>query len=496
MTLLLITLFLIIFSLIANFFSAYKKLFIIISIFFVFLFYFFLVKTFYNIDCFYPSSNIQYNLFCSNYYNLIIDSLKKHKLYIGEEDINNEHYFVIHKNNSKQELNLLDTSIYKNKIYLYFGITPVLLFYLPFNLITTLYLTDKFLVFILSCLIFILSIFLIKKITQKITDINNLPTNIIIIIIFLVGFCNLLPFLLIRAAIYEVAISNAMFLLLISFCLFYYYIYTKNLKKQKILTFFISLTLCFAVGARPYFVLFIPIFFFFIIYIKYKETQNLKSIIQITILFLIPCLIYGSFIALYNYLRFESIFEFGLKYQINHLDLYNYKPNIQDFFTTLKNNLFLLPGMNEKTIFSLTKLSGHGLGKDYITGAIWMCPIIFILSFIPFFLKELYKKEKKILPFLSTMILVIIISIITTSFFGMVIRYIFEYLSIMLILSVIMYIYYITKIEDALSKIFFNFIFTMFFAYSFFINISLLFSICQDSAYYSKEYLFFIKLLF
>lgn len=495
MILFLITLSLIFFSIIANFFSKQKKIFIIISIFLVFSFYFFLTKTFYNVDCFYPSSKIQYNLFCSNYYNLIIDSLKEHKLYIGE-DTGDEHYFFINKNDSKQKLNLLDTSTYKDKIYLYFGITPVLLFYLPFNFITKLYLTDKFLVFILSCLIFILSLFLIKKTTQKITDITNLPINTIIIIIFFIGFCNLLPFLLIRSAIYEVAISNAIFLLLISFCLFYYFIYTESSKKQKILTFFLSLTLCLAVGARPYYVLFIPVFFFFVIYIKYKETKNLKHIFKITVLFLIPCVIYGLFIAIYNYVRFDSIFEFGFKYQINHLDLYNYKPSIKDFLIGLKNNLFLLPDMNEKTIFSLTKTCEHRLGNDYITGAIWMCPIIFILSFVPFFLKKIYKKDKKIFFFLSTMTSVIIISVITTSFFGMVTRYIFEYLSIMIILSVIIYIFYVTKIEDCLLKNFFNLMLTLFFAYSFFINISLLLSIYQDSAYYSKEYFYLIKILF
>lgn len=495
MTLFLITLSLTVFSLIANFFSKYKKIFIIISILFVFSFYFFLVKSFYNFSSFYPSTNIQHNLFCSNYYNLLADSLRKYKLYIGTK-IDDEHSSIVSQNSYEQELNLLDTSVYKDKIYLYFGITPVLLFYLPFNLFTNLYLTDRLLVFILFCFIFLISVFLIKKISQKITDVNKIPTNIIIITIFFVGFCNLSSFLLIRAAIYEVAISNSIFLLLISFCLFYYYIYTENLKKQQILVFFLSLTLCLAVGARPYYILFIPIFFFSVLYARYKETPNLKAIIKTIILFLIPCLIYGIILALYNYFRFDSILEFGWRYQLNHLDLYNYKPTIKDFVIGLKNNLFLLPDMNESTIFSLTKTSGHRLGCDYIIGAIWICPIIFILSFIPFFLKEIYRKNLKIFIFLSTMVLVAGVTVIITSVFGMVMRYIFEYVSIMIILSAVIYIFYITKIKDTLTKIFFNFMFTIFFIYSFFINISSLLSIYRDSAYYSRAYFFFIKFLF
>ena len=495
MTLFLITLSLTIFSLIAIFFPKYKKFFVIVSVIFIFSFYFFLVKSFYNVTSFYPSTDIKHSLFCSNYYNLLVDSLKKCKLYIGTR-VDGKYSSIVSQNSHEPNFYLLDTSIYKDKIYLYFGITPVLLFYLPFNLFTTLYLTDRLLVFILSCFIFLISVFLIKKTAQKITDINNLPTNIIIITIFFVGFCNLSPFLLIRSAIYEVAISSSIFLLLISFCLFYYYIYTDGLKKQEVLTFFLSLTLCLSVGARPYYILFIPIFFFSVLYIRYKETQNLKIIGRTIILFFIPCLIYGTILASYNYFRFDSIFEFGLKYQLNHLNLYNYKPAIKDFVIGLKNNLFLLPDMNESTIFSLTKTSGHRLGCDYIIGAIWICPVIFILSFIPFFFKEIYRKDLKIFIFLLTMSLVVGVTVIITSVFGMAMRYIFEYVSIMMILSFIIYIFYITKTKDKLTKIFFNFMLTIFFIYSFFINISSLLSIYRDSAYYSRAYFFFINLLF
>ena len=119
------------------------------------------------------------------------------------------------------------------------------------------------------------------------------------------------------------------------------------------------------------------------------------------------------------------------------------------------------------------------MGNDYITGAIWMCPIIFILSFVPFFLKKIYKKDKKIFFFLSTMTSVIIISVITTSFFGMVTRYIFEYLSIMIILSLIFFNYLYSQIQNKLLKYYINILFTIMVAYSVFINISLLF--CKEN---------------
>ena len=478
MTLLLIIILLVLFSLISTLFYKYKKVFICFSILLVFGFYFFLSVNFFNKESFFPSKNIQYNLFCSNYYNLLVDSIKEYKLYISD-NINDIKSFYIETNNSTQKLYLIDTSVYKNKVYLYFGITPVIFFYLPFNLITHLYLTDKFLVFILSCFIFLLSLFLIKKVSEQITDINKIPSNIVILCIFLTGCCNLLPFLVIRSTIYEVAITTAVFLLLITFCLFYYYINTKALKTQKILNFCISLTLCLSVGARPHYVLFVVLFFFVIIWLKYNETKKIKDIIYSAFIFFVPCLIYGSLIALYNYIRFDSIFEFGWHYQINHLNLFDYKMTITDFFIGLKNNLFIPPSINGTTLFSLTKTSGHRLGCEFITGTIWTCPIIFILFFIPKFLKTFYKKDINIFVFLLTIILTMIISFIISDIFGMVIRYLFEYLHIMIILSLIIFLFYISKVKDRTLKNFFNYLFILIFVFSLFMNISLLF--CEDN---------------
>jgi hypothetical protein len=475
MKLLLLLLILLLLSIILK---KYKKLLVLFSVLFIISFYFFLSANFFYRESFYPKKNINYYNLCCNYYNLLTDSLKKHQLnFLADKKIDYENYhFYINSN----QLILLDTSVYKNKIYLYFGITPVLLFYLPFNLITGLYLTDKFIVFILSCFIFLISLFIVKKILESITETKNIPVNLIILSIFLIGICNLLPFLVIRTAIYEVAITTAIFLLLITFCSFYYYITTKNLKIKYILTFCISLTLCLTVGARPHYILFIPIFFFAVICLQLKEKNNLKSIINSVIIFLIPCLIYGTILALYNYLRFDSIFEFGWKYQINPQNQAKFIPSIKDFIICLQNNFFLVPNINDTTIFSLTETSGHSIGNEYVTGIVWTCPVILILLFIPHFLKRIYKENSNTFIFILTLLLVTTVNIITLNFFGMLLRYIFEYLCLMIILSVLIFLFYISRIKDKLLKNFFNIIFMFIFVYSVFINISLLF--CKENA--------------
>ncbi len=469
-------------SLSANVVKKYKKIFFLFSILIVLSFYFFLSKNFFYPENFYPNKEVSYCKLCCNYYDLLTDSIKEKKLYILADRIG-DYFFSIKRNNNSIILDLLDTSLYKGRIYLYFGVTPVLLFYLPFNFITGLYLTDKFLVFILSILIFLLSIFLVKEILKKANVVSS--TNNDIISVFLIGICNLLPFILMRTAIYEVAITTALILVLLSVCLLSLYLETKSLKKQNFIILFLSCSLCLAVGARPHSVLFIPIFLFSIVYSKYHENKDMKDIMRQISVFLIPCIIVGTMLALYNYFRFDSIFEFGWKYQLNPHNQQNFVPQFSDFIISIKNNFFKLPDMNEKTIFSLAKTYGHQVGNESIVGIVWSCPIILFLTLLPNFLKKLYKENRNAFILSFVILSVAVINAFVTCFIGMIIRYVFEYLSLIVILAITIFLYYIETTKDKILKAFLYIVFIFIFYCSVFINISLLF--CKENLYTHPE---------
>lgn len=478
MTLLIVIFLLIVLSLITNIFKKrnIRFSFICFSVLSILFFYLFLSVSLLGRTQILPNNENQIYAPCGNFYNELIKSILDNRLNIFDNIVIPKELYPNYNKIIKKYHYLKDTSLYKGKIYLYFGITPTIIFYLPFHLLTNLYLTDKLLTLILSYLSFLFSLFLLYSITKRYI---NIPISINIVTIFFIGFCNLLPFLIVRSFIYQVAVITANVLLLGAFCLFYYFANTKNNKFQNVFVFFISLSLCLAVGARPHYVLFIPIFFFSIIYLKYKESAKTDNIFKTILIFLMPCIIYGSIIALYNYLRFDSIFEFGWKYQLNEHQQINYVPSLKDFIIGLKNNFLLLPNMNEHTFFSLVNTSGHRIGNEYIAGVLWTCPIITILILIPHFLRQIYVKSKKNFVFLVTLLLVIIMSIIITSFFGMIIRYIFEFLSLMLILSIVIFMFYINETKDKTLKNFLIFLFISIFIFSMFINISLLF--CEEN---------------
>ncbi|MBO7611967.1 MAG: hypothetical protein J6T23_07150 [Elusimicrobia bacterium] len=502
MTLLLIILAIVVFALISKFFKN-KKIFLIISVAFVLSFYFFLAKNFFHIESFYPTSEIKTYYLCNNFYNLVADALKDKKLYIGTlEEYPKLNVDNVYKNfdtvfEDPKYTNLFDSSYYKGKIYIYFGITPVLLFYLPFNIITSLYLTDKMVVFLLACLSFILSLLLLKKITTSLKF--NVQSSIIILSIFLVGLCNYIPFLVIRSCIFEVAILTANVLLLLSFLLLYFFLQTKETTKRYILLILISFCLALAAGARPFYVLHIPLFYCLILLFEYNQNKDIRKILKVSFAFLAPCMFYGIILALYNYLRFDSIFEFGFKYTLNSENHYEQTPSITDALLAIKYNLFQIPDIVEDTIFSLAQTEGHLFANEVVIGVFWAFPLILSFIFFPKFLLNIIKRNKEIFGIIILMLFVAGINLFITSFIGMVSRYFFEYMSLIVPMSLILFYYLYSNAEDKLLKTVLNVYFILLFIYSVFMNMSCLF--CEKfSLYYygssADNYLKIIGFLF
>ena len=480
MTLLLIIFLLVIFSLLSLILPKYNKFFILFAIIIVILFYFSLSKNFFHIESFYPSNKIITYTPCGNYYNLLINSLKEGNFYIATiKDL-----YII---------DFFDTSVYKKNFYIYFGLTPVLLFYIPFHLSTNLYLTDKFLTFILGCIIFLLYLlilnFFIKKLKLKI------KIFIIILSIFLIGICNYSPFLIIRGAIYEVCILTAMLCLLLSIILLFYL--NDNDKYKNICFILLGILAALSVGARPHYILFIPILYITILYTEYNKNNKLNNFWEITFLFFTPCIIYGTILATYNFLRFDSFFEFGWKYQVNSINQRHYIQNFNDLFISLKCNFFSIPQIGNKTFFSLVESTQHSRANEYVSGIIYSFPLLLNFVFIFPFIKDSFKSTK---IFILLLLVIAITNFTVTSLItGIVTRYVFEYLSILLIISLLIYYYLLKKWKKFNLQLILNILFIIVFIFTIYINISLLF--CERNANFfniasSNNYEKLTKLLF
>ena len=474
MNLLLIILVFVLISFIIKFFPKSFNIIILLTCCCVIFSYFELTKAFPE-HSFLPQK-YQYEQDCR--YNRLVHSIRNHRLDFEEEvpDIlNNKNIYDIYPYLLTQNpalLNFYDLSVYKGKVYIYWGITPLLLFYLPFNLVTNLYLSDNSVVFILVSLIFLLSLLILKKFFNILSSEKDYKEKILFYLSTLItGFGNYSVFIAIRPSICEVAVACAAVLLLLSVYLFIKYITEQ--KYKNIIIFFTGLLLSLSVGCRPHYILFIPLFYIFIIYIQHSKGDKLKDIFKTSLVFLLPCIIYGTVLALYNYYRFDSVFEFGWKYQLNHLLLYYHTPALKDFLVGFNYHLFQFPEIDSAnyTMFSLVKVTGHRIGNELISGLIYTYPISIFLALSPILF--LVKCDKKVI--ISLFISMFFINFVTACFFGMIQRFVFEYTYILTIVTLmILFVYYRNTSKE--TKNILLVFFALLVVFTLYININLLLS--------------------
>jgi hypothetical protein len=142
-----------------------------------------------------------------------------------------------------------------------------------------------------------------------------------------------------------------------------------------------------AVGCRPFYVFLFP----FLFYIAWQNKIPFKKALLFLILGIMPI---GLFIALYNYVRFQSFFEFGHNY-LPHI----INDKIRQFGPEfLKKNLFHsfvnLPRFDQTN--QIISFSGVGT-------AFWLTAPIMILPFF-FFLKKDIPLRGKIIGILSLLL--------------------------------------------------------------------------------------------
>lgn len=112
------------------------------------------------------------------------------------------------------------------------------------------------------------------------------------------------------------------------------------------------LFLAFAIGCRPFQMVYGVVLLYFLL----KETKDFKQIIY----YILPAFVVGVFYASYNYVRFDSIFEFGHNYlremtQSEHgqFSLVYVLENLQ--------KLFYIPGMNARGILEYPRFNGFSI---------------------------------------------------------------------------------------------------------------------------------------
>ncbi len=333
---------------------------------------------------------------------------------------------------------LFDTTYYNGQYYSYFGIAPVITCILPFRLITGVYLQ-----FYIFTLIYVFGILyalyaLYRKVIDKYVKKDISLFNFYLGFYAIVFGSNIIN--MIRGAKYQIAEASGIFFLLIAMNLAISFNKNKKLKWVKLVMLGLSTGLI--VLSKPTFIVYYPIILFLFLS-SMKNIDKKNKILNFVIAF-IPVCILAILQMILNYLRFDSIFEFGAKYQLTGQNMnYCMSFTFGKTFAGLIGYIFKIPLIIPSqfpfifTNRSLNIASTNEICYESMVFGLIGIPILWVYFLASNILKEDKNRElKNLIKFI--IVTSIIIMILTTNTGGISEEYAIDFKLILCIGAVIL----------------------------------------------------------
>jgi hypothetical protein len=275
-----------------------------------------------------------------NHYTLLAKAFKQHQLYLIEEPppallaLEDPYNYIVRKEKGIESYPW-DASLYNGKFYFYWGPAPSLLLTLLPNE-TLDHIRDVHLVLAFFCGLFVYSVLLSYSLWLKAN--KSLPPWLYGACILAVGMSAPTAQLLNSSRVYEVAISGCQFFFIGGLYWAFTAFTDESLSLPKILL--AGLHWAFALGTRitiqP--VILLATGMMLIYAVKQVKPLSLKTHLPIVLYLCTPLAIAAIGIGWYNWARFGSLLEFGLKYQLANV---NYSI-FHDSFSAgyIKDNLY------------------------------------------------------------------------------------------------------------------------------------------------------------
>lgn len=230
---------------------------------------------------------------------------------------------------------LADYAYYGGKYYVYFGVVPELLLYLPVYLISGHHLPNYIAVFLFYCG-FILALFALYREVIK-RWFPHTPYFLYLILCVLTVCCGNYLFVIARPDLYHTPIMAANMFTVAGLWLWLKGKYTESVKSRRISLFLGSLCMALVAGCRPQMLLFsflaVPLF--------RKEIK--RKTISDALIFCLPYLFVAAGIMYYNAARFGSPFDFGATYSLTSNDMTKRGFNLHQTLLGLWHYIFRPP---------------------------------------------------------------------------------------------------------------------------------------------------------
>lgn len=258
---------------------------------------------------------------------------------------------------------LWDHCLYNGKYYSYYGIGPVLFLFLPYHLLTGFYFPNSWAVMLFA----VLGILMLSKLFMQIVKrwFPSLPLRFLLLgLVTLQASCGIW-FSLARPLFYELAISSGFFCLVTGV----YLLVTSDLfhpeRTRYFKLFAASFFLGLAVLCRPtlaaYCAALLPAF----LYGFWKIRQEKKQWLRYLLCAFAPLGGWAALQLLYNYLRFDSFFDFGIQYSLTINDFTRSQFHPQFVIVGLFAFLFAAPALEPRFPFLFSEFQSLNLNGYY-----------------------------------------------------------------------------------------------------------------------------------
>ncbi len=212
-----------------------------------------------------------------------------------------------------------DVSFYRGKFYLYFGVTPAIVLYWPVAALTGHTLNDIQAVFLFATVGFVASALVLLKIRRRYFP--SLGAGSAVAAILAAGLVTMVPVMLRRTQVYEVAVSSAY-----AFFALYLLALYQSLHSKRRLVWLSVAGLCYglAIGCRPTYVfgsvsILAPVFLAGTC-VPGERLEAVPRFLARACAALLPLALVVCGLLIYNYERFGSPFEFGQRLALSGSD--------------------------------------------------------------------------------------------------------------------------------------------------------------------------------
>jgi len=357
-----------------------------------------------------------------------------------------------------------DTAFYNGKFYSYFGIVPCILLYLPFNLITNGgHLPNWIPAFIFCSFALIFLSLSLRELVKRFFP--NIAYTTFLLATFALSFCSFAPFVSSSPRQYEIAVLSGLAFTALGMFLLFKFAFGEH--KRLVTLIFSCLSFALAVGCRATMVFWsvlVPVFVWNLV--KEKSTR-LKTIIAVAT----PYIVIAVPLMWYNYVRFGSVTEFGVKYAMTEFNfqIHTAKMSPVEFLYIciaggVEGYYFKMPIVSD--IFPFVRSASVSTATEGLLTA-WDSGVFGILTvpIIWFFIKMrsasaiIREKDARLIrAFIAGMCAFVIISFVSPAVGGIIIRYSVDFmwfavLSSLVVICALLYKHADTVMAGVIEKL-------------------------------------------